>query len=116
VSAGVTLTRSAANGGISEAGVARYPRLVIGVETAYSDGHESQCVATVAVEPFAVSRSCGKQLREFTGKTDGSLGGLRVGGHRRPMRVAVRGVEALLSRREEFGPFRAGVFTGGVQP
>ena len=51
--------------------------LTIRVENAYSDGHESQRVQTVEVEPFTDIEELWEQLQEFTGDghgTDSSLG------------------------------------------
>jgi hypothetical protein len=51
--------------------------LTIKVDSAYSDGHESQRVENLAVEPFADVEELWEQLQEFTGDghgTDSSLG------------------------------------------
>ena len=51
--------------------------LTIRVESAYSDGHCSSSVETVAVEPFADVEELWEQLSDFSGDghgTDSSLG------------------------------------------
>ncbi len=45
--------------------------LTIKVENAYSDGHESERVETVQVEPFEDLEELWEQLEEFTGDGHG---------------------------------------------